>query len=117
MPTTFRAYKPDQSLLLPASLSKWLPEGRLAYSSVTAWMRWSWVRVWCERFPAQRTMREFRQLHLAEFSALFVHVVRLAREAGLIKLGRLAVDGTEIRANASPPAHSETRREVRAEAR
>jgi hypothetical protein len=52
-------------------------------------------------FPAHRTIREFRQLHLAEFCALFVQVVKLAREAGLVKLGRLGVDGTKIKANAS----------------
>jgi transposase len=32
-------------------------------------------------FPVHRTIREFRQLHLKEFSALFVQVVKLAREA------------------------------------
>jgi transposase len=52
-------------------------------------------------FPAHRTIREFRQLHLEEFSALFVQVVKLAREAGLVKLGRLGIDGTKIKANAS----------------
>src|SRR3989338_8260635 len=44
-------------------------------------------------FPPHRTVREFRQLHLQELSALLVKIVRLAREAGLIKLGRLGVDG------------------------
>ncbi len=52
-------------------------------------------------FPAHRTIREFRQVHVSEFSALFVEVVRLAKEAGLIKLGRLGIDGTKVRANAS----------------
>jgi transposase len=52
-------------------------------------------------FPAHRTIREFRALHLAEFTALFVQVVRLARELGLVKLGTIAVDGTKIKANAS----------------
>jgi transposase len=52
-------------------------------------------------YPAHRTIREFRQLHLKEFSALFVQVVRLAREAGLVSLGRVGVDGTKIKANAS----------------
>ena len=52
-------------------------------------------------FPAHRTIREFRALHLAEFSELFVQVVRLAREMGLAKLGTIAVDGTKIKANAS----------------
>ncbi len=52
-------------------------------------------------YPAHRTIREFRQLHLEEFSALFVQVVKLAREAGLVSLGRVGVDGTKIKANAS----------------
>src|SRR6202034_2908110 len=52
-------------------------------------------------YPAHRTIREFRQLHLKEFSALFVQVVKLAREAGLVKLGRVGIDGTKIKANAS----------------
>jgi hypothetical protein len=40
-------------------------------------------------------------LHLNEFTELFVQVVRLAREMGLVKLGTIAVDGTKIKANAS----------------
>jgi len=40
-------------------------------------------------------------LHLKELSELFVQVVRLAREMGLVKLGTIAVDGTKVKANAS----------------
>ena len=54
-----------------------------------------------DNFPAHRTIRDFRALHLAEFTELFVQVVRLAREMGLVKLGTIAVDGTKIKANAS----------------
>jgi len=39
--------------------------------------------------------------HLKELSDLFLHVVRLAREMGLVKLGTLAMDGTNGKANAS----------------
>jgi transposase len=52
-------------------------------------------------FPAQRTICDFRALHLKELSALFVQVVKLARECGLVKLGTISVDGTKIKANAS----------------
>lgn len=52
-------------------------------------------------FPADRTLRDFRALHLKELSELFVQVVKLAREMGLVKLGTIAVDGTKIKANAS----------------
>jgi len=54
-----------------------------------------------DNFPAHRTVRDFRALHLTEFTELFVQVVRLAREMGLVKLGTIAVDGTKIKANAS----------------
>ena len=52
-------------------------------------------------FPAHRTLSDFRAFHLKELSDLFVQVVRLAREMGLVKLGTVAVDGTKIKANAS----------------
>jgi hypothetical protein len=38
---------------------------------------------------------------LPEFIAVFVQVVQLARELGLVKLGSIALDGTKIKANAS----------------
>jgi hypothetical protein len=52
-------------------------------------------------FPAHRTICEFRQRHLQEFQELFVELVRIAREAGMIRLGTVAVDGAKVKANAS----------------
>lgn len=52
-------------------------------------------------FPKHRTICEFRKRHLQDFKALFVQVVQIARTAGLVSLGTLAVDGTKVRANAS----------------
>ena len=52
-------------------------------------------------FPRHRTIRDFRALHLSALSDLFVQVVRLAREMGLVKLGTVAIDGTKLQANAS----------------
>jgi transposase len=52
-------------------------------------------------FPAHRTIADFRVRHLEEFQDLFVQVVQMAREAGLVKLGTVAIDGTKVRANAS----------------
>src|ERR1017187_3093395 len=151
MRTTFLPYVPHQSLLLPASLTEWLPEDHLAYfisDSVDAlgleafYARYEgdgrrrqpfdprmMVKVLvygyasgvfssrkiarklqedvafrvlsANNFPAHRTIREFRQLHLPELSALFVQVVKLAREAGLVKLGRLGVDGSKNKVNDS----------------
>jgi transposase len=52
-------------------------------------------------FPAHRTIRDFRAFHLKELGELFVQVVKLAKEMGLVKLGTIAVDGTKVKANAS----------------
>jgi transposase len=52
-------------------------------------------------FPAHRTIAEFRQQHVEDFEALFTQVVQIAREAGVVQLGALAVDGTKVKANAS----------------
>ena len=51
--------------------------------------------------PDFRTISDFRKQHLAAFQDVFVHVVRLAREAGLVKLGNVSTDGTKIQGNAS----------------
>ena len=52
-------------------------------------------------FPRHRTICEFRRRHLDDFRHLFLEVVRLAREAGMVRLGTVTVDGTKVRANAS----------------
>lgn len=67
-------------------------------------------------FPAHRTLSDFRALHLSELSALFVQVVKLARECGLVKLGTIAVDGTKVKANASRHKAMSYGRMVQAEA-
>jgi transposase len=51
--------------------------------------------------PDFRTISDFRKLHLAAFKDVFVQVVRLAAETGLVKLGNVSTDGTKIQGNAS----------------
>ena len=151
MPTTFRAYQPDQPLLLPLDLQEWVPPGHLAhhvsdvvdaldltafyalyegdgrrnapyepsmmvkvliYAYATGTFSSRAVARKLEEdvafrmlaagnFPQHRTVCEFRRRHLAEFSELFVGVVQVAREMGLARFGKLSVDGTKVRANAS----------------
>lgn len=52
-------------------------------------------------FPQHRTICEFRRRHLEDFERMFVEVVRVAREMGVVRFGTLSVDGTKVRANAS----------------
>lgn len=51
--------------------------------------------------PDFRTISEFRRRHLTALAELFVQVLQLAAQAGLVKLGHVALDGTKIKANAS----------------
>jgi len=51
--------------------------------------------------PDFRTISDFRKRHLAALAGLFVQVLKLAEQAGLVKLGHVALDGTKIKANAS----------------
>jgi transposase len=151
MPTSFRPYARDQSLLFPPSPRDWLPEGHLAFFiadtvaaldlralyepyegdgrrnqpfdpqlMVTVLLYAYATGTFSSRriarkleedvayrvlaagnFPAHRTIADFRQQHLGAFEALFVQVVQIAREAGVVQFGALAVDGSKIKANAS----------------
>ena len=46
-------------------------------------------------FPQHRTNCEFRRRHLEDFERMFVEVVRVAREMGVVRFGTLSVDGTD----------------------
>jgi transposase len=51
--------------------------------------------------PNFRTISDFRKIHLKTLSGLFEQVLKIALEAGAMKLGRVALDGTKMKANAS----------------
>src|SRR3990172_8451024 len=51
--------------------------------------------------PDHDTIATFRRRFLKEIEALFVQVLLLAREMGVLKMGTVALDGTKIHANAS----------------
>ena len=51
--------------------------------------------------PDFRTLADFRKNHLKALEELFQQVLRLALEVGALKLGRVALDGSKVKANAS----------------
>ena len=51
--------------------------------------------------PDFRTIADFRKDHLGALSGLFLQVLELCQQAGLVKLGHVALDGTKVRTNAS----------------
>ena len=66
--------------------------------------------------PDFRTISDFRKRHLAALGELFVQVLRLCQEAGLVKLGHVALDGTKVKANASKHKAMSYQRMKKAEA-
>jgi transposase len=68
---------------------------RASYEDVAA-------RMLCaDQHPDYRSIARFRARHLEALGELFVQALRLCREARLVGLGTLALDGTKLRANAS----------------
>src|SRR3974390_1089555 len=51
--------------------------------------------------PDFRTISDFRKLHLRALEGLFQQVLRLTLELGAMKLGRVAIDGSKVKAHAS----------------
>ena len=51
--------------------------------------------------PDHTRISEFRRAHLKAFKELFRQALRMCQKAGLVKLGRVAIDGTKVQANAS----------------
>jgi transposase len=54
-----------------------------------------------DQHPDHTTIADFRKEHLANLAQLFVQVLKLCQQAGLVKLGQVALDGTKVKANAS----------------
>jgi len=51
--------------------------------------------------PDHDTIADFRKRHLLALANLFVNVLKLCQNAGLVKFGHVSLDGTKVRANAS----------------
>ena len=151
MAKPYRAYLPEQDLLLPPSLRDWLPEDHLAYfvSDVVEQLDLSAIESVYEKEergqppyhprmmtkiliygycvgvfssrrmqkkltedvgfrvlaagnePDFRTISDFRKLHLGALQGLFDQVLQIALQAGTVKLGRVVLDGSKVKANAS----------------
>ena len=65
--------------------------------------------------PDHSTICDFRRRHRRALAAIFVQVLRLCQEAGLVKLGHVALDSTKMKANASKHKAMSYRRMLKAE--
>ena len=64
-------------------------------------IRWRSASLPPTEHPDHDTIAAFRRRFLKQIEALFVQVLMLAREMGVLKMGTMALDGTKIHANAS----------------
>ena len=55
----------------------------------------------CDTHPDHSRIADFRKRHLPEITRLFVQVLEICKESGLVKLGHVALDGSKFKANAS----------------
>jgi transposase len=151
MEKTYRAWEVGQGLLLPPSVSDFVPEDHLAYfvrdlvrddldlgeiysaygerrgqppyhpAMMVALLQYGYARgVYSSRRlergcqervdfmavtglarPDHSTIAEFRKRHRPALARLFVQVLQLCEESGLVKLGHVSLDGTKVKANAS----------------
>src|SRR5215218_1226299 len=78
------------------------------------------TRVICaNQAPDHTTIARFRQRHESALAELFGEVLALCADAGLVRVGVIAVDGTKVAANAAPQAtrdYEQIAREILAEA-
>src|SRR4051794_32060091 len=78
------------------------------------------TRVICaNQAPDHTTIARFRQRHERALAELFGEVLALCADAGLVRVGMIAVDGTKVAANAAPQAtrdYEQIAREILAEA-
>lgn len=75
------------------------------------------VRMLCaDQHPDFRSIARFRARHLEALGELFVQALRLCKQAKLVGLGTLALDGTKLRANASRHKAMSYERMAKAEA-
>jgi transposase len=148
---TFRAFAPDQMLLLPPSLDEWLPEDHLArfvaelvdevldlspilasYTEKRGYPPYDprlMVRLLIYGYttgvrssraierkciddvafrylsagtgPDYRSISRFRARHLDALAGIFTQSLHLAPKLGMVTMGRVALDGTKLQANAS----------------
>jgi transposase len=54
-----------------------------------------------DQAPDFRSIARFRRRHLDALADLFLQSLRLAQRLGMVKMGRVALDGTKLQANAS----------------
>src|SRR2546430_13509247 len=110
--SNFRQFDRATGFLLLPSLDEWLPVGLLVYGYTTGvfssrkleratYDSVAFRFIAANDHPDHDTIATFRRRFLKQIEGLFVHVLVLAREMGVLKVGTIGLDGRKIQANAS----------------
>lgn len=59
------------------------------------------------QLPGFRTIARFRREHAETLKSLFVEALMMCKRAGLVKMGKVALDGTKLKANAALESNRE----------
>lgn len=59
------------------------------------------------QLPGFRTIARFRRDHTETLKALFVEALLMCKKAGMVKMGKVALDGTKLKANAALESNRE----------
>src|SRR6266481_2139577 len=121
MPKGYRPYLPDQDLLLPPSLREWMAEEHLVYfvSDVVDQLDLSAIHAvyggekrgqppYDPRLMTKLLVYVYctgvfssRRIQVGAMQRLFERILEMALEVGAVKVGRVTLDGTKLKANAS----------------
>ena len=101
--TEERGYPPYHPALMTALLLYAYAQGIYSSRKIekACYERLDFMAVTGMSKPDHTTISEFRRVHMKELGPVFVQVLQLCEEAGLVKLGHVALDGTKMKANAS----------------
>lgn len=98
---TFRAFGPRRVLLLPPSLNDWLPEDHLARFVADLVDDVAFRFLAGGQEPDFRSFARFRRRHLDALAGLFTQSLHRATKLGMVKMERVALDGTKLEASVS----------------
>ena len=114
MANRFRTVDRETPYLFPPSVQEWLPETHLARFVVEVVSKLELRKLEQATYdsvafrylagnthPDHDTIAHFRKRFLEELKPLFVEILLLAQAMGFLKLGRVSLDGTKVKANAS----------------
>ncbi len=101
MTKRFRPWDPKQKWLLPPEITEFIPEGHPAHFVRDLVVEELDLSAILGSYVEDKGFPPFHPAMMTGLGGLFQQVLVLCRQAGLVALGHVALDGTKVKANAS----------------